>query len=248
MRALILAAGRGKRMNFLTEDKPKCLVMLKGRTLLDWQLKAIREAGIEKIAIVTGYKRELLQGYKINEFYNKRWATTNMISSLACAKSWIDEEPCVVSYSDIFFDRDAIIDLMASRASIAITYDPNWLRLWSKRFKNPLSDAETFSIDSKKRVTEIGQTPHSIKEIQGQFMGLMKLSSKGLKEIERVLASLPDSERDIIDTTTTLSKIVKQGKVPIVGVPYTRKWGEIDLESDLALYSNHKEFDSEVKF
>ena len=62
MRALILAAGRGKRMNFLTEDKPKCLVMLKGRTLLDWQLKAIREAGIEKIAIVTGYKRELLQG------------------------------------------------------------------------------------------------------------------------------------------------------------------------------------------
>ena len=153
MRALILAAGRGKRMNFLTEDKPKCLVMLKGRTLLDWQLKAIREAGIEKIAIVTGYKRELLQGYKINEFYNKRWATTNMISSLACAKSWIDEEPCVVSYSDIFFDRDAIIDLMASRASIAITYDPNWLRLWSKRFKNPLSDAETFSIDSKKRVT-----------------------------------------------------------------------------------------------
>ena len=238
MRALILAAGRGRRLNYLTEDKPKCLLRLRGRTLLEWQLKAIREAGIEKIAIVTGYKSHLLGKYKLIEFHNKRWATTNMVSSLLCAESWISKGPCIISYSDIFYSREAIIDLIASRAPISISYDPNWLRLWSKRFRDPLEDAETFAIDLKRKVTEIGQTPSRVEEIQGQFMGLMKVFPEGWREIKEVLKRLPESKRDKIDTTSTLSEIVKADKFPIFAIPYTSGWGEVDMESDLALYND----------
>ena len=60
MKAIILAAGRGSRMKNLTDEKPKCLAKLRGKPLLEWQLTSLREAGIEDIAIVTGYKRELL--------------------------------------------------------------------------------------------------------------------------------------------------------------------------------------------
>ena len=59
MKAIILAAGRGSRMGNLTDESPKCLVELRARPLLEWQLMAIREAGIDDIAIVNGYKREL---------------------------------------------------------------------------------------------------------------------------------------------------------------------------------------------
>ena len=60
MKAIILAAGRGTRMKALTEEKPKCLVELDGQSLLEKQLGALRQSGIEDIAIVTGYRRELL--------------------------------------------------------------------------------------------------------------------------------------------------------------------------------------------
>ena len=86
---------------------------------------------------------------------------------------------------------------------------------------------------------EIGQPPQTIEEIQGQFMGLMKILPEGWVEIERVLQGLSDTERDTIDTTHTLSRIVKENKISIVAVPYTNDWGEVDLESDLTLYSNH---------
>ena len=45
MKAIILAAGRGSRMNELTYDKPKCLIEINGKTLLDWQLEAIKSVG-----------------------------------------------------------------------------------------------------------------------------------------------------------------------------------------------------------
>ena len=56
MNAIILAAGRGSRMKNLTSDKPKCLVQLNGKTLIQWQLDALNQAGISNIAVVTGYR------------------------------------------------------------------------------------------------------------------------------------------------------------------------------------------------
>ena len=97
MKAIILAAGRGSRMRELTNERPKCLVELKGKSLLDWQLEALREAGIKKIAIVTGYKREMLAYRGLVEFHNTRWAETQMVSSLACAAHWLKTGPCIVS-------------------------------------------------------------------------------------------------------------------------------------------------------
>ena len=148
MRAIILAAGRGSRMKELTKEHPKCLIQLKGKALIDWQLDALREAGLNEIAVVSGYKRELLEDLDVLEFHNDRWVETNMVSSLACANEWLSNSPCIVSYSDIFYESLAVKSLMAISASIAITYDPNWITLWSKRFNNPLLDAETFSLSS----------------------------------------------------------------------------------------------------
>ena len=68
MKAIILAAGRGSRMKSLTDEQPKCLIELRGKTLLEWQLGALREAGIAEIGIVTGYKRELLSNRGLVEF------------------------------------------------------------------------------------------------------------------------------------------------------------------------------------
>ena len=180
MKAIILAAGRGSRMKNLTDDRPKCLVELQGKALLDWQLTALREAGIEQAAIVTGYRRELFADRGLTEFHNPRWAETNMVSSLACAEKWLQAETCIVSYSDIFYGAQAVKLLMENQAALAVTYDPNWLGLWKQRFGDPLVDAETFRLNLDKTLAEIGRKPKSIEEVQGQYMGLLRLHARGL--------------------------------------------------------------------
>lgn len=236
MKAIILAAGRGSRMKDLTEERPKCMVELRGKALLDWQLEALRAAGITEIAIVTGYKRELLAGRGLVEFHNARWAETNMVSSLACAEAWLKTEPCIVSYSDIFYSPAAVQSLMACPASLAVTYDPNWLALWTQRFGDPLLDAETFRMTPKHMLAEIGNKPKSVEEVQGQYMGLLRFTPEGWAEVVRIRTGLTSEQCDKMHMTGTLQKVIDAGRVAIAAVPYDDEWGEVDSAEDLASY------------
>ncbi len=237
MKAIILAAGRGSRMKNLTDEVPKCLVELRGKSLLEWQLQALREAGVSDISIVTGYKRELLVGRGLVEFHNPRWAQTNMVSSLACAGAWLESGPCLVSYSDIFYSEQAPRALMACAADLAVTYDPQWRVLWEKRFGDPLLDAETFRMHADGSLAEIGNKPGTVAEIQGQYMGLLRFTPAGWHEVLRIRAALPPEACDRMHMTGTLQKVIEAGRVPIAAVPYAGEWGEVDSQSDLAHYA-----------
>jgi choline kinase len=236
MKAIILAAGRGSRMKNLTEERPKCMVELHGRPLLEWQLAALRGAGIEQIAIVTGYKRELLSNRGLMEFHNPRWAETNMVTSLTYAHQWLRSEPCVVSYSDIFYEASAPRLLMETDAELAITYDPNWRVLWESRFGDPLSDAETFKMDSRRVLLEIGQRPTRIEDIQGQYMGLLRIEPEGWAEIVRIRDGLTMEQKDKMHMTGTLQMVIDAHRIPIEVIPYQGMWGEVDSEADLNVY------------
>lgn len=236
MKAIILAAGRGSRMKHLTDERPKCLVELHGVPLLDYQIKALSAAGVSEIAIVTGYKRELLQNKSSVEFYNPKWSTTNMVSSLACAAEWLTKENCIISYSDIFYSASAITSLIEAEANLAITYDKNWLRLWKKRFGDPLLDAETFKISEDNSLIEIGKKPNMIDEVQGQYMGLLRLTPKAWNEIIRIRNIMAPKLREQMHMTATLQKVIDSGNINILAVPYEGTWGEIDSEQDLRCY------------
>lgn len=236
MKAIILAAGRGSRMKRLTDESPKCLVTLRGRALLDWQIKALKEAGITGIAIVTGYKREMLSSRGLAEFHNPNWASTNMVSSLACAEAWLNSEPCIVSYSDIFYDMSAVTSLMNMAVDLAITYDPNWLKLWQQRFDDPLIDAETFKLDDTSHLVEIGNQPKSIEEVEGQYMGLLRFTPNAWQEVKRIRFELSQTERDSMHMTGTLQKVIEHRNIAITAVAYQSEWGEVDSEEDLKSY------------
>ena len=237
MRAIILAAGRGSRMGELTDERPKCLLDFRGRSLLDGQIAAIRAAGVEEIAIVTGYRRDLLAGRNLTAFHNPRWAETNMFASLACAGEWLQDRACVVSYADLFYEPSAIRLLTATATPLAITYDPDWLELWSRRFANPLSDAETFRIDAKGVLQEIGGRAAHVNDIQGQYMGLLRIEPQGWREMQRMAQALQLHEQDALHMTGLLQKVISAGELPVRALAYYEEWGEIDSPSDLAAYT-----------
>ena len=236
MKAIILAAGRGSRMKSLTDERPKCLVELRGKPLLEWQLESLRAAGIHDIAVVTGYKRERLADRGLSEFHNPRWADTNMVSSLACAEAWLEDQPCIVSYSDIFYSPTAVQSLMNSTATLAVTYDPDWLQLWTDRFGDPLLDAETFRLTDANTLAEIGNKPQSVEDVQGQYMGLLRFTPEGWAEVVRLRAQLTPAQRDSMHMTNTLQRVIDAGRVPIEAVAYAGEWGEVDSSDDLSLY------------
>lgn len=222
-------------MGGLTDNSPKCLVKLGGRTLLEWQMSALRGAGIERTAIVTGWQGGQLAARGAELFENPRWAETNMVMSLACAEPWLQADVCIVSYSDIFYPVAAVSALSRAAGDIAITYDPNWLELWSRRFPDPLADAETFQTDAGGRITEIGRRAKSVAEIKGQYMGLLKFTPAGWSAVAKLIGALAAPKRDRLDMTGLLQRLIAAGTA-VHAVPISGPWGEVDSAEDLALY------------
>jgi L-glutamine-phosphate cytidylyltransferase len=235
MKGLILAAGRGSRMGVLTEDRPKCLTPLGGRTLLARQIASLRKGGCDEIGIVTGYRAALVAPAADRTFHNARWEETNMVASLLVARAWLQQEPVIVSYSDIFYAPETVADLAAAPGAVAIAYDRDWHALWSARFADPLSDAETFRLDEIGRVTEIGARAAAREEIEGQYMGLIKLTPQTLPAADAVLSAVPPARRDKLDMTSLLSALIGAG-VGVFAVERRGAWGECDTASDLRLY------------
>jgi len=233
MKGIILAAGRGSRMGDLTSNLPKCRTVIFGKELIQWQLDALTNAGVEEISIVRGYLNKTFE-FKVNYFDNKRWADTNMVSTLISANKWLKAETNIISYADIVYSKSSISTLMAFEQDIVITYDPNWQKLWSMRFKNPLDDAETFKIQDN-LITEIGNKAFNIDEIEGQFMGLLKFTSKGWSEISQYLNRFDQKQIDSMDMTMLLQGLINS-KINVYGVPISDKWMEVDTESDLRIY------------
>ena len=233
MRAVILAAGRGSRMGSFTDEQPKCFTVLDGRRLLDRQLDALRGAGIDQVAIVRGYLAESFTE-PVHYFDNTRWHETNMVRTLQQAEEWLTSDDCIVSYSDIFYGADAVRALLSATEPIALSFDPDWLALWSRRFAAPLSDAETFARDEAGLLTEIGERPNSVDEVGGQFMGLLRFTPTGWSLVADLLRNLgPAADR--MDMTGMLRRGLACGwrvqTVPVVG-----RWGEVDAVTDLDAY------------
>jgi choline kinase len=231
---IILAAGRGSRLGEITRDKPKCLTPLAGRPLLEWQLAALRSAGIERIAIVTGYRAELLQPFGTTLFHNPRWAETNMVASAACASDWLETGTTILSYSDIVYGPTVVRRLLAAQDDVVITYDRCWLPLWQLRFDDPLRDAETFRADHG-RLLAIGERPQTLDQVQGQYMGLIRFTPAGWQRARTAWQAEPPERRDRLDMTGLLRRMLERGE-RIGTVAIDGGWWEVDSGEDLQRY------------
>jgi choline kinase len=236
-KVVILAAGEGTRLRPFTLDRPKCMVEADGRSLLDRQLDVLRAEGVGPIVLVGGYKADRLPQAGVSIKLNPRFAETNMVWSLFSASEELTGE-VVVAYGDIVYSRKNLRAVLDATADIAVAIDLDWEAYWRARNEDPLADAETLKLSPTGAILELGQKPKSLSDIEGQYMGLMKFSAKGIETLKTAFhrakaeGTIRGKAPEKAFMTDLLQSLIDQGIV-LQSVPVRAGWVEVDTVGDL---------------
>ena len=244
MKMIILAAGEGTRLRPLTENIPKCMVKFKGKPIIEYILEAAYNSGINDVTIVDGYKSDVLQKHlrseEVNFITNKKYKTTNMMFSLFCAKKIMNDD-IIISYSDIIYKKEILESLIASKYFFNVVIDKDWKKLWSLRMEDPLSDLETLKIKDNK-IIELGKKTNSYDNIEGQYIGLIKISKEVIKKVIRYYENLNklvlyDGKDYANMYLTTFIQMIIDNLMDVNPISTRGGWIEIDSIEDLNAYN-----------
>lgn len=107
-RAVILAAGRGKRMGIITEDVPKPMLLIDGKPLLEHILSRLSAAGVREFCIIVGYQHKLIEAYFGKSSYKITFVLQDPVdgtgSAAGLARAFTADQPFILSYGDILCD------------------------------------------------------------------------------------------------------------------------------------------------
>lgn len=175
MNAIILAAGKGARLNGTAGDLPKCLVRIGDLSLIERQIKCLRAAGIDNITAVVGYGAEAVRNAcrsQIEYVENPIHFRTNSLYSLWLARHKFSDG-FVVLNSDVLFHPQLLTDLLTSKAEDALLLahnDPS----------TELGDEEMKVMVSHGRVVDISKSMDP-RRADGENVGIVKFGQTGAK-------------------------------------------------------------------
>ena len=238
---IILAAGMGKRLGPLTKDIPKGMVKLFGKSLLEMQIDIFKKCGIDDISIVSGYLAEKINFPSITYFKNENFSTTSGNESLYCAKQKLNDT--IICYADLVFDISIIKKMIDFNGDVGIAVKSDWESRYVERTLHPISEADNVLFDESGKIIEIRKNIQKPNANIGEFLGIVRLSSKCsslfLKRFSELKEShvgtfhgspslkqsiLPDMIQELIDLGTNVKPVM-----------VSEKWVEIDTPEDLEI-------------
>lgn len=185
MRGIILAAGKGSRLNGTAGESPKCLVEAGGVTLVERQISALRNAGIEDITVVVGCQADRVRracGHRITYVENVRYAQTNSMYSLWMARPLL-YEGFVVLNCDVLFHPVLLDDLLSARHE-------NALLLAYREADQPAFGDEEMKVKVRcGRVVDMSKTMDPA-EADGENLGIVKFGREGATALVGIMDRL----------------------------------------------------------
>ena len=226
MKALILAAGFGSRLAPITDNIPKSLVEVHGKSILFKQIENLYENGITDITIISGYKADILES-KVKEKYpqiniicSEDYRTTNNMYSAYLARDVMKNEDFLMMNADVFYDSSVIEELLSFNHKNAI-----------------VTDIATYYEESMKVVEENGKITKISKQITkdealGSSIGVYKFSSKAGEAFFNKCKEYIEEKKELkLWSVLALNDILAE--VDFKACPLVGRWVEIDNHDDL---------------
>jgi choline kinase len=242
LKAIIIAAGMGKRLEHMTTDIPKCLVAVNGKSMLQHQIDAYRANGIHDIHVIKGYMQEKIDLPGLTYYLNEEYETNSVLLSLMHAEMAMDEA-FIATYSDIIFGRDIVARLMESDADISVIVDTGWKGHYEGRTDHPIEEAEKTIYDEQGHVVEIGKIIDHPDQSQGEYIGMFKCSKAGAASLRAYYhqVALEFSDKPFVRAETFRKAFVTDLLQYMIGhgvniqcVCIDGGWHEIDTLQDIS--------------
>jgi len=235
--AVVLAASRGKGLEAVTTDRPKVMLPIAGKPLLRWLIDSFKKESVNDITVVGGYRADAIDTAGVRLVLNERYAQTGELGSLACAVDALELDS-VISYGDLLFRSYVLRDLMESEADFAVVVDSSQTGESNQTVRDFAccsrgDDRGLFGtpvllrrvVSGKSVTAETEERPH------GRWIGLLKVSRRGLATFKKVMAELrarPDF--DTLDMPTLLNSLTATGAAIEVVYVHGHWHGVNDLE------------------
>ena len=192
MTGVILAAGMAKRLRPLTDHQPKCLLTVGRRTLLERTVDAMRQAGISRFVVVTGYRADMIRHFLTTHYapadaqftflHNADYEHNNNIYSLWMAGQEVRGTDFLLMDSDILCDPAAVVRIAREpESALAVN-------------RHELGEEEMkVVVDSEMRITEISKTCCP-EDAMGESVGIEHITADYSEALFRELDQMILSE------------------------------------------------------
>ncbi len=237
---IIIAAGRGSRLEHHTDERPKCMVTVAGRSILDHQLAALQSHGLTDLHIIRGYLAEKLEVDGASYYANTSWRDNNILHSLFCAREAM-KGPFLSTYSDIVYTAEVVEAALRQPGDINLVVDRKWHQAYEGRVDHPVGQAELVQADGG-RVLQVGKDVGPA-GAAGEFIGLASYTARGAELMRETFEDLestlgPDDlfRHGRIFRKAYLADLFEEmidRGIEINWTPIDGGWREIDTVQDL---------------
>jgi choline kinase len=211
----------GKRLDKISGGKPKCLLPIGGKPLIEHQIEMLHDAGVGEIVVIVGYKADEIReelGDRVEYIENTIYDETNSLYSLWLASEWI-KGPFVLLNSDLLFHPDILYRLIGKKGN-ALAFDSTSSK-GSEQTKVAIHEG---------RILDLGKDL-SPAMARGESMGILSFNEEGAKTLLSRVDSLIESGGEnswVIEGVRAAAKDIGLMGYNFAGMP----WVEIDFPND----------------
>lgn len=228
MKAIILAAGVGKRFKEVTDQRPKCLIEIQGQTLLERTLRALGAAGVTNAVVVIGYRGDMIKqtigsrcgAVQVRYIFNRQYEK-GAILSLWSARAEFDDDMLIMD-ADVLFPVALIARLVNSPSANCFLLDGSAAN----------TGEEQMLLTRGGRVLNIVRGGSGDFDVIGESVGFLKVSRADAPLLRSILDDLVAQGRDAIEHEEAFPIFLTQRVVGFERVD-DLPWTEIDFPEDL---------------